>query len=592
MDITLLIDLGIIIVAATLFGYVARVFKQPSLLAYILAGVVVGPLVLGRMDPINGFKIGISSMEDIRILSELGIAFLLFSVGVETDFRKFLSTSRIAILGGCLQVALTIGIVMLFSMLFPIISFEQSVYLGVILAFSSTMVVIKLLGDNYQINTLHGRLMIGFLLVQDFLVILAIPLLKDITVAFAPSTLGLVLVKIAVLIVSAAIINRHLFPRLFRFSMNYQEEFYLAALSSCFIFIGLAILMQLPLAVGAFIGGLALSTLPYNTEIYNKIRGIRDFFVIIFFTSLGMQLTISFAAIPIALIVFIIALVLIIKPLMYYLITIFSGYGNKVAIMVGLGLANVSEFSLILAQLGFNPVNPAQSILTEGQFSLIILAITISMVLTPYMMQSYAEINKAFEKAGKKLPSKFKRKMFSAKLAHLDSIPKKLKDHIIIVGGGTMGLNMAEALYKHNPLVVMDQDSEVVFSCIRKGINAYYGESQEEGDLEKANPRGAKLVVVAIPNSKATLRALQVTKKANKKTPVFARAHYYRDALKLYKEGADYVCMPYVIGGNEFLKNVAKFLETGNVSSVRNLQAEYLHYLKEKAKQEKEHFGF
>ncbi len=593
MELALLIDLGLIIVAATFFGYVARVFKQPSLLAYILAGIVIGPLGLGALGySFGGINLGISSMPDIRILSELGVAFLLFSVGVETDLRKFFSTSKVAVLGGCLQVGLTVGIVMLFSMFFPMINFEQSVYLGVILAFSSTMVVIKLLGDNYQINTLHGRLMIGFLLVQDFLVILAIPLLKDTALVFAPSTLGLVVAKIAILIASAAIINRHLFPRLFRFSLNYQEEFYLAALSSCFIFIALALLMDLPLAVGAFIGGLALSTLPYNTEIYNKIRGIRDFFVIIFFTSLGMQLSFSFAAIPIALIVFIIAVVLLLKPLMYYLITIFSGYGNKVSIMVGLGLANVSEFSLILAQLGFNPVDPGQSILTEGQFSLIILAITVSMVLTPYLMKSYARINKTFEKAAKKLPKKLRGKRFSAKLAHLDAIPKKLKDHIVLIGGGTMGFNMAEALYKRHPLIVMDQDSEVVFDCINQGISAYYGEADEIDDVKKSNPKNAKLVILTIPNIKATLKVLRVIKKANKKTPVFARAHYYKDALKLYKEGADFVCMPHVIGGNVYLQNVAKFLETGQVTSVLNLGSEYLKYLEGKAKQEKEHFGF
>lgn len=592
MELALLVDLGVIIVAATVFGYIARLLKQPSLLAYILAGVVIGPLVLGRLDPVSGFGIGISSMEDVRILSELGIAFLLFSVGVETDFRKFLSMSKIALMGGCLQVALTVGVVMLFSQLFPIISFDQSVYLGVMLAFSSTMVVIKILGDNYQTNTLHGRLMIGFLLVQDFLVILAIPLLKDVSLAFAPSTLGLVLAKTAILIIAAAVINRQLFPRLFRFSMNYQEEFYLAALSSCFIFIGLAILMELPLAVGAFIGGLALSTLPYNTEIYNKIRGIRDFFVILFFASLGMQLSFSFAEIPVVLIAFIIVTVLFIKPLMYYLITIFSGYGNKVSIMVGLGLANVSEFSLILAQLGFNPMNPGQSVLTEGQFSLVVLAITVSMVLTPYLMQSYARVNSVVERLAGKMPKKLVRKRFSSKLASLDQVPKKLEEHIVVVGGGTMGLNIAEALHKNTPLVVMDQDSEVVFSCVKRGISAYYGDAAEAEDVAKANPGEAKLVILAIPNNKAAMKALAVVKRANEKTPVFARAHYYRDALKLYKAGADFVCMPHVIGGNAFLKNVAKFLETGRVTSVLNLEAEYMQYLNEKAKQEEEHFGF
>jgi len=553
-DFTLLIDLGMIVVAATLFGYIARLLKQPSMLAYILAGIAIGPIGLGAMS-------------------------------------YFFGGTHIAI-GATLQVAAVIGAVLLFSYLFPILSFEQAIYLGVILAFSSTMVVIKLLGDNYQINTLHGRLLIGFLLIQDFLVILAIPLLKDIGSAFAPNFWALVLVKTLILIAAAGIINRHILPKLFKFSLNYQEEFFLAALSSCMIFIGLAYFLDMPIAVGAFIGGLALSTLPYYTEIFNKIRGIRDLFVIVFFVSLGMQLQFSFATVPIGLIVFMIAIVLLLKPIMYYGITLFSGYGSKVSVLVALGLANVSEFSLIIAQQGFDPLNPETSILSTELFSVIILTITISMVIAPYLMKSYGGIHKVFEEMSKHIPKKLKRKRFSARLSNLEAVPKKLSDHILIIGGGTMGFNIARTMYKHFPTLVVDQDSEVVYSCIRQGIKATYGDVEETEVLKKINTKKAKLIVLAIPNIKATLRALSFIKKENKKTPVFARAHYYRDALALYQGGADYVFMPYVIGGNVFLKDIGRFLDTGKLSTVINLQDEYLKYLKEKAKEEKQHFGF
>ncbi len=594
MDFTLLIDLGLIVVAATLFGYIARLLKQPSLLAYIIAGIVIGPIGLGALGySFQGLPIGISNMQDIRILSELGIAFLLFSIGVELDIRKFFSIGKIVAIGATVQIAITIAIVMLFSLLFPsIISFQQSVFLGVILAFSSTMVVIKLLGDNYQINTLHGRLLIGFLLVQDFLVILAIPLLQDIGNILVPSVFALVLIKIVILIAAATLINRHLLPRIFKFSLNYQEEFYLAALSSCFIFIAIAIIMDLPVAIGAFVGGIALSTLPYNTEIFNKIRGLRDFFVIIFFVSLGMQLTFSFAAIPLALIIFIIAIVLIIKPLFYYLFTLFSGYGSRVSLMVALALANVSEFSLIIAQMGFDPTNSGASILSEDLFSVIILTITISMILAPYLMRSHRKINKIFEKASIYLPKKLKRKRFCTKLSNLENIPSKLKDHVLILGGGTMGFNIAKAIYQHYPTLVLDQDSEVVYSCIRQGIKASYGDAEEVDILLKANPKDAKLVILAIPNIKASLKALDFIKKENKNVPVFARAHYYNDSLKLYENGVDFVCMPHIVGGNMFLENIGKFLDTGKLSTVINLQDEYMKYLLEKAKEERQHFGF
>lgn len=593
MDLSLLIDLGLIIVAATVFGYIARLLKQPSLLAYIIAGVILGPLGIGAMGyTFGGVQFGISQMQDIRILSELGIAFLLFSVGVESDIRKFLNIGKIAAVGATVQVVLTILIVMLFSKFFPIITFEQSIFLGVILAFSSTMVVIKLLGDSSQINTLHGRLMIGFLLVQDFIVILAIPMLKDIGSALEPIFLGTVLAKTALLIAAAWIINRHILPRIFRFSLNYQEEFYLAALSSCFIFIGIAIVLDLPIAIGAFVGGVALSTLPYNTEIFNKIRGVRDLFVIIFFVSLGMQLTFSFTAIPIALIVFIILLVLVIKPLMYYFLTLFTGFGNKVSLLVALGLANVSEFSLIVAQLGFNPASPETSILSKELFSVIILTITISMILAPYMLMSYPKIDRFFQKVARGIPKKLKRQRFNAKLAHLETIPHQLRDHILVIGGGTMGINIVKAMYKQFPTLVIDQDSEVVYSCIRQGINAAYGDVEETETLKKANPKRAKLVIIAIPNIKASLKALEFIKKENKDTPVFARAHYYNDALRLIENDADFVCMPHIIGSNVFLKKIGLFLDSGKLATVVNLEGEYLKYLREKAKEEKQHFGF
>ena len=595
MDLSILIDLGLIVVAATIFGYIARLLKQPSLLAYILAGVVLGPIGLGALGySFQGVRIGISNLQDIRILSELGIAFLLFSVGVEIDIRKFLGVGKIAAMGATLQVVLTIATVMLFSLLFPgIISFEQSVFLGVILSFSSTMVVVKLLGDSYQINTLHGRLLIGFLLMQDLLVILAIPLLQDIETALSPAFLSLVVVKVAVLVAAATVINRHILPRMFRFSLNYQEEFYLAALSSCFIFIGLAIAMNLPIAIGAFIGGLALSTLPYNTEIFNKIRGLRDFFVILFFVSLGMQLTPSFAAVPFALIAFIIATVLVIKPLIYYFITLFSGYGSRISVMVALGLANISEFSLIVAQMGFDPTaSPGTSVLSEGLFSLTILTITVSMVLAPYLMGAQNGVNRAFDKAARHLPKKIKRKMFTAKLSSLENTPSRLCNHILILGGGTMGSNIAKALYKHYPTLVLDQDSEVVYSCIRQGIRASYCDAGETEELEKANPKEAKLVILAIPDIKASLKTLGFVKKANKNVPVFARAHYYKDALKLYEAGADFVCMPHVIGGNVFLKEISKFLDSGKLAAIVNLENEYMEYLKGKAKEERQRLEF
>ena len=258
---------------------------------------------------------------------------------------------------------------------------------------------------------------------------------------------------------------------------------------------------------------------------------------------------------------------------------------------VALALTQVSEFSLVLAGQGYNPTDPTGGILSAELFSVIVLTIAISMITTPYVMNSSNSIYVTARSIFRKFPIRLGKRFFR-KVKDLELLPDSLKNHIVVIGAGTMGFNIATALSKEKQnLIVVDHDSEVIYSCIDRGINCVYGSGETEEILRKANIDKAKLVIVAIPDLKTTLFVTNFTKKINPEVKVFARAHYFGDALTLYENGADHVLLVHILGANTMLKDVLAFLRTGNMGSVERLKFEFMEYLKEKSVEEKRHFG-
>lgn len=583
---TLLLDLGIILLAATALNFVARLLNQPSLLAYIAAGIIVGPIGLGSLGlTFAGVPIGVTTTEEILILSELGVAFLLFSIGIESNFSKLAELGKIAVIGSVVQVALTAMLVFLFNNFLGILSFEQSVYLGLIMAFSSTTIVVKILSDEHEINSLHGRLMIGFLLIQDVLVILALPLLDNIS-DFSTSLIFPLIFNVIVLLAAAYMLNKYIYPRLFNFASQSDELMFLAGMSSVFVFIFLAQLMDFSIAVGAFVAGVTISTLPYNLEVLNRIRGVRDFLATIFFVTLGIQIAPSFLAFPLALAVALLLIVFVFKPLIYFLITLFSGYGARVGLLVGLGLAQVSEFSFIIANQG-KPILEQ----TPGLYPFIIVLIAGSMAVTPYFMGNSSFFYNLLVKPFEKVLNKYnKRNRFNKKIQDLENLPENLSDHIVIFGGGLVGSAIAAYFKGKNPIVVVDYDSEVILKNMRKKIPAVYGTINNQEVWRTVNIDKAKIVVLAIPRPKHAFGLIKYIKKKKLKTVIFGRARYFKDALALYDSGVDFVVMPHVIGSNVFVEKISTYLESGKISDISSFQEEYLEYLKEKSKGETTNF--
>ncbi len=566
MDLSILMDLGIVIIFGTLMGCVAKLLKQPLIIAYIVAGIIISPMGLAL----------ITSPLEIAILAELGVAFLLFTIGIQSNFSQLFKLKNTIIIGSFTQVAATTGIVLVLMNLLGL-GFIESLYLGLILAFSSTAIVVKQLSNMNKLSTLHGRLIIGFALVQDTLAILLLPLLAAPQMLFSLSWAGELLLSFIVLASFALLLHKIVLPTLLKRFDKTKELFYLILLSCCFAFIYLSNFLNFPIVVGAFIGGLTLSALPYSQEASSRITGLRDFFATIFFVSLGMQASLAFFGFPIAILLLMFLVVYLINPLIYFFISLASGLKSKSALFVGLALGQASEFSFILANQGFRLGQ-----LSAGMFSASILVITVSMASTPYFMEHNESIYSFLNKIGKHFPQIYKKK-FGKKEKSLEYLPKEpLEKHTVIIGIGILGQQITSALKGTNSIIAVDHDSEVVQKLIGEKVPVVYGEADNTEMWQKTGIAKARVLLLTIPDTEMAARVMKKVKKINSEIVAIGKAKSFKEALELYKNGADYVVLPEVIGSNVLLKHLAYFLETGKRHRISNLQDEFITYLKEK----------
>jgi voltage-gated potassium channel Kch len=394
------------------------------------------------------------------------------------------------------------------------------------------------------------------------------------------------------LILIAFVLNKFVFPRLFRVAAEEQELFLLSSIATAFTFIGLAVLLKMPEPVGAFIGGLALSTLPYNLEIFSKIRALRDFFLVIFFVSLGIQLSFGFSSLNLLLMLAIILLVFVIKPVIFFLISLALGYGSKTGVKLGFGLASVSEFGFeITAIAAVTLMSTGAYVFSSDLASFIITIIAVSMIITPYLIQSSSKVSFYFYELVKKLPKEFRHSFFKRKLEELEKLPSKreLENHVIIVGGGTVGRGMAKQLLKGNQVIVVDYDPEVVAQGQKDNLPYVYGTSENEALWDKLDLNDAKLLVITILNHNEALNVVKQVKMVCPKLKIFSIAHYFSDTLSFYNSGVDFVAMPSVMGSNIFLENIYEYIQTNKISSIQNFKGVYIDYLKQQIEEEKKY---
>ena len=496
----LIFDLGIIVVFATLLALLGKFLKQPSLIMYIIAGIIIGPIFLNLITDVS-----------IPLISELGIAFLLFAIGIETDFSKIKSFGKFIIVGALVQVIATAGFAFIGSELIGL-SFLASLYMGLILAFSSTAIVVKILTDKHEISTLHGKILIGFLLVQDFLVVIALPLLENFSSIFNPLLLAQIALSGAALFFLSIILARFVFPKFFAFIHGNEELVFLSSVSTCFVFIFASLSLGFSIAVGGFLAGLSLSPLINNLELASKIAGLRDFFATVFFVSLGLQITFAFSFASLSFILALVGLMLFtvffVKPLVIFVLGLMHGYGGRNSLMIGLSLAQISEFGFILAAQAFN----SGQIISQEIFSLIILVTAISMAVSPYLINASSAIHAFFKNKLKLSSGNFN---FSSKIRFLEEMDEAISNHIVVFGSGIIGSGIIDSLKFKYPIVAVDNNPEVILMHKRNGVQAVLGDASNFEIMRKINLKKSKMIVAAIPDAQKNEFIIRKAKEFN-----------------------------------------------------------------------------
>ncbi|MEM2462784.1 MAG: cation:proton antiporter [Candidatus Pacearchaeota archaeon] len=549
----LLFSVTIIIVVAAIFAFISKALKQQLILAYIATGIIIGPLVLGL----------IQNIALISSLAEIGIAFLLFTAGLEISASKIKEQTFPFLFAGIFEI-FAVTIITFFIAIALHFRSVEALYLGLILAFSSTVLVVKILADKKELNTLHSRIAIGILLVQDIAAILALILLNQNSFY----RIILVILQASLLILIAMLLNKTILNSLFRFASSSHELLFLAALAFVFFFAALAFALNLSIVIGSFIAGLALSNSPYKIEIESKIRPLRDFFVIIFLVSLGMLLTtFDFKTLFLPFIVFL-AIIILLKPFIIALAIRLSNYKSRTSLSVGFSLGQLSEFSLVIAFIAVGA-----NLITQTTFNLVVLLSIISMAATPYLMRIDNFLHKAYHSLFEIFKNVSERRDYLLKEHKI----KKEKKTILLFGCHRIGSIFLKGLekYKHKVLVI-DFNPEVINALTKQNVSCIYGDALSSEVLETLNVQEAKVAISTIPKVEENIYLTKYLKSKNKNIFVVVSTEKIHDALKLYENGVDFVILPTVISGEIALKMIIKMTK----KEFRKYKKEHIEYLK------------
>lgn len=537
------IQLAIILGLSSVLGLVTHKLKMPLLIAYLLGGLLIA--LVGFFD--------VRTSSALSFLPEIGIALLLFLVGMELDLREIRSLGKPIILAGILQVIITsvLGTFIAQSFGFTLV---ESVYLGVGLSFSSTIVVIKLLLEKKDLSSLHGKLSIGILLLEDLLAVILLLGLTSTTSVFATGLtqalpIAAFLGKVAVLFIISLILNHYLLGALFKVISGSTELLFLTALAWCFAFISLAILMGFSVVIGAFLAGVALASSPYHFQIQGKVKPMRDFFVALFFVYLGTKVNFAHINQTIWPILIFTAYAVFLKPAIFVLLLGTLGFRKHTMFRTAINLSHISEFSLIILlvglDMGFVGQQALTVIATSGLLSIIIASLVISKSNRIYkLVTGWVGF--------------FERK----NIYHSENIKStELEDHVVIIGAHRVGGEIVRFLKREKQsLVVLDFNPHQVEILLEEGVQVIYGDMEDPEVLDILNLSKAKMVISTasdVSDNKALLESLKI-KGIN--IPVVVRTETIKDAQILYQAGADFVIIPEVMAGDLLLDTIKEHL--------------------------------
>jgi Kef-type K+ transport system membrane component KefB len=551
-------SVGLAILAATVLAFVGHLLRQPLLLAYVAAGIVVGPHIgLGL----------IKDMDDIETISHFGLILLLFLIGLEIDAKKLKESGRSLLIGGVTQFPITVVLGLGF---FSLLGYSlrggayDLIYLAACCSLSSTAIVVKLLYGKFELDTLAGRITLGILVFQDIWAIVLLGIQPNLS---NPDILIILFsfLKGGLLVVGSMLVSKYVLPRVFKIVAKIPELVLVSSLGWCFLVCGAAAYLNLSVEMGALIAGVAISTFPYNLDVIAKVVNIRDFFVTLFFVSLGMQIPNPLDNVYLLVTAGMVSAFLVatrfvaVFPILYGL-----NNGFRVSLLTSINLSQISEFSLVIASLGL-----AAGHISRDTLTVIIFVFVFTSVLSTYTIKYNDPIQKALGKLLRKCGLKDVRSVGQEP-------PDDARREIAVLGFHRTGSSLLQEMLEldqnkrsrarfMDKLVVIDFNPETHESLQRLGVKVIYGDVSHLDTLKHAGIEDVKIVISSIPDKilvgTDNLKLIKLIKTVCPQAKIIVTAESSDRALQMYKEGADYVLLPHILAATNLLETLTMMLK-------------------------------
>lgn len=525
-------DIAIIIVAALVGGLIAQRLRQPLILGYIVAGVMVGP---------SSGLIAVSDPHDIELLAEIGVGLLLFALGIEFSFKELAPVRRIAVLGTPIQMALCILVGLGIGTIFDW-DWYTSLWFGSMIALSSTMVVLKTLMSQGRMGTLSSRVMIGMLIVQDLAIVPLMIILPELgNLEAGLPAVGWAIVRATLFLVVMIYGGTRLIPILMAYIARWNSrELFLLCVTAIGLGVGYATyLFGLSFAFGAFVAGMVLSESDHSYQALSDIIPLRDIFALIFFVSVGMLLEIDFLIANWQMVLTIVLIVALAKALIFGGISLGFGYRNVMPLALGIGMFQVGEFSFVLARTGIqsNAIEPEL-------YSLILSVAFVTMIVTPIAASAVGPIYS------------LRKKWFKHETLQTINLPEEgLHNHVIIAGAGRVGQYLSRTLQRLDlNYVAIELDQKRVDQCKELGIPVIYGDASQEIVMEAAQIETARLMLITTPTLEITRTVVNVVRRLRPDLHIVARVESIEEMERLHELGVYEVVQPEFEAGMELTR--------------------------------------
>lgn len=532
-------DIAIIVVAGLLGGLVAQRLHQPLILGYIVAGILVGPYTGG---------VTVTEIHDIELLAEIGVALLLFALGIEFSFRELQPVRRIALVGTPIQMLLTMALGWSLGRWMGW-DWIPALWFGGVISLSSTMVILKTLMSLGRLGTLASRVMVGMLIVQDLAVVplmIILPQLSDLERGLPQ--LAWAAVRAAIFLVGMVFVGTRLIPALMRHIARWNSrELFLLAVTALGLGIGyVTYLFGLSFSFGAFVAGMVLSESDYSHQALTDIIPLRDLFGLLFFASVGMLLDPTYLMANLGTVLLMVLLVAVGKAVIFTGLAPLFGYGNIVPIALGLTMFQIGEFGFVLARVGVG-----SGAVDRDLYSLILTVAVVTMVLTPFVARAAGPVYRLW------------RRQFPQEPLQTMNLPQEgLHDHVVIAGAGQVGEYVSQVLRQLKlRFVAIELDHQRLEHCQAQGIPVIYGDASHPVVLEAAAIDQARLLLITVPSLQVTQAIVQHVHQIRPDLHIVARAESVEEMKRLHELGVYEVVQPKFEAGLEITRQALLHLD-------------------------------